>query len=202
MKINKKMVNENMNSGFVIWLTGLSGAGKTTITDVLAPKLTKLGLRIERLDGDEVRRQLSPELGFSKEDRETHAKRVVYVSKLLARNGVAVIVALISPYRAFRAFARQEIENFVEVYVKCSIETCAKRDPKGLYKKAFKGEIKDMTGVQDPYEEPLDPEVIVDTEQTSPELNAENIIDALRDLGYFEHVERKSLLTGQSKVLH
>jgi adenylylsulfate kinase len=198
----KKMVSENMNSGFVIWLTGLSGSGKTTITDVLAPKLTKLGLRIERLDGDEVRRQLSPELGFSKEDRETHAKRVVYVSKLLARNGVAVIVALISPYRAFRAFARQEIENFVEVYVKCSIETCAKRDPKGLYKKAFRGEIKDMTGLQDPYEEPLDPEVMVDTEQASPEVNAEKIIDALRDLGYFEQVERRSLVTGQSKVLH
>jgi len=202
MKLNKKMVNENMNSGFVIWLTGLSGAGKTTITEVLAPKLTKLGLRVERLDGDEVRRQLSPELGFSKEDRETHAKRVVYVSKLLAKNGVAVIVALISPYRAFRAFARQEVENFVEVYVKCSIETCAKRDPKGLYKKAFRGEIKDMTGLQDPYEEPLNPEVILDTEQTSPELNADKILDTLRDLGYFEQVERKSLVTGQSKVLH
>jgi len=188
-----------MNSGFVIWLTGLSGAGKTTIADVLAPKLTKLGFRVERLDGDEVRRQLSPELGFSKEDRETHAKRVVYVSKLLSRNGVAVIVALISPYRSFRAFARQEIENFVEVYVKCSVETCAKRDPKGLYKKAFKGEIKDMTGLQDPYEEPLDPEVIADTEQGSPGLNVEKILDTLRDLGYF--VERKSLVTGQSNAL-
>ncbi len=190
---------QNMNSGFVIWLTGLSGAGKTTIADVVAPKLTKLGFRVERLDGDEVRRQLSPELGFSKEDRETHAKRVVYVSKLLSRNGVAVIVALISPYRSFRAFARQEIENFVEVYVKCSIETCAKRDPKGLYKKAFKGEIKDMTGLQDPYEEPLDPEVIADTEQESPELNVEKILDTLRDLGYL--VERKSLVTGQSNAL-
>jgi len=188
-----------MSSGFVIWLTGLSGAGKTTIADVLAARLTKLGLRVERLDGDEVRRQLSPELGFSKEDRETHARRVVYVSKLLSRNEVAVIVALISPYRSFRAFAREEIKNFVEVYVKCSIETCAKRDPKGLYKKALRGEIKDMTGLQDPYEEPLDPEVIADTEQESPELNAEKILDALRDLGYF--VERKSLVTGQSNAL-
>jgi adenylylsulfate kinase len=190
-----------MNSGFVIWLTGLSGSGKTTIADVLVPKLTRLGLRVERLDGDEVRRELSPDLGFSKQDRETHAKRVVYVSKLLARNGVAVIVALISPYRSFRAVARQEIEDFVEVYVKCSIETCAKRDPKGLYKKAFKGEIKDMTGLQDPYEEPLNPEVIADTELASPEINAEKILDILRDLGYLD-AERKSLVTGQSKAVH
>ncbi|MFY3741458.1 MAG: adenylylsulfate kinase [Candidatus Nitrosomirales archaeon] len=201
-----------MNSGFVIWLTGLSGSGKTTITDVLAPKLQKLGFRVERLDGDEVRRQLSPDLGFSKEDRETHAKRVVYVSKLLARNGVIVIVSLISPYRSFRAFARQEIGNFLEVYVKCSIEICAKRDPKGLYKKAFKGEIKDMTGLQDPYEEPLNPEVIADTERESPESNAEKILCTLRDLGYLADVvipwgavlddtELKRVVTGQSNLV-
>ena len=201
-----------MNSGFVIWLTGLSGSGKTTITDVLAPKLQKLGFRVERLDGDEVRRQLSPDLGFSKEDRETHAKRVVYVSKLLARNGVIVVVSLISPYRSFRAFARQEIGDFIEVYVKCSIETCVKRDPKGLYKKAFKGEIKDMTGLQDPYEEPLNPEVIADTELGSPEINAEKILCTLRDLGYLtdvvipwrtilEDAELKRVVTGQSNLV-
>ncbi len=177
-----------VDSGFVIWLTGLPGSGKTTIAKVLQLKLRGLGLKVELFDGDEVRRQLSPDLGFSKQDRELHAKRVAYLSKLLARNGIIAIVSLISPYRSFRAFARQEIGNFVEVYVKCSIETCMKRDPKGLYKKALRGEIKDLTGIQDPYEEPLNPEVIVDTELEDPEQSSDKILCTLRDLAYLPDV--------------
>ncbi|GBC74097.1 putative adenylyl-sulfate kinase [archaeon HR05] len=124
--------------GFTVWLTGLSGSGKTTIGRTLQHRLINLGYRAELLDGDEVRRNLSPDLGFSKQDRELHARRVVYISKLLTRNGIIAIVSLISPYRAFRAYAREELKDFVEVYVKCSINTCIKRDPKGLYRKALK----------------------------------------------------------------
>ena len=155
------------DQGFVVWLTGLPGSGKTTIARNLHPKLTSAGLKVELFDGDEVRKQLSPDLGFTKKDRELHAKRVVYLCKLLARNGIVSIVSLISPYREFREFARQEIGNdkFIEVYVKTSLDECIKRDPKGLYKKALKGEITDLTGLQDVYEEPLKPELVIETEK-------------------------------------
>jgi adenylylsulfate kinase len=162
----------------VIWLTGMPGSGKTTIAKILHPKLKELGLKAEILDGDAVRKELSPELGFTKEDREIHARRVVYLCKLLSRNGIISIVCLISPYREFRKYARKEINinnNFYEVYVKCSLETCIKRDPKGLYKKALSGEIKDLTGLQDPYEEPEHPEVNVNTE----EQNVEECVNAI-----------------------
>lgn len=152
----------------VIWLTGLPGSGKTTIAKALYPRLKELGFKVELLDGDIVRKELSPELGFTKQDREIHARRVVYLSKILSRNEVISIVSLISPYRDFRKYARSETNmnnNFYEVYVKCSLETCIARDPKGLYKKALSGEIKDLTGLQDPYEEPDNPEIIVDTEK-------------------------------------
>lgn len=159
-----------MKQGFVVWLTGLPGSGKTTIAKELEPKLRKLDWPVEIIDGDEIRQSLSKGLGFSREDRETHLKRCAYVAKLLSRNGVAVIAALISPYREVREYARKETTNFVEVYVKCSVQTCRKRDPKGLYKKASAGEIKDLTGPQDLYEEPLHPDLIVDTEkQNLPE---------------------------------
>jgi adenylylsulfate kinase len=154
----------------VIWLTGLPGSGKTTIAKALYPRLKELGFKVELLDGDTVRKELSPELGFTKQDREIHARRVVYLSKILSRNGIISIVSLISPYRDFRKYARNETNmnnNFYEVYVKCSLETCIARDPKGLYKKALSGEIKDLTGLQDPYEEPDNPEIIVDTERQS-----------------------------------
>lgn len=187
-ELNDVQKSEKMHSGFVIWLTGLPASGKTTIAKILLLKLKEAGLKVELFDGDEVRRQLSPDLGFSKEDRELHAKRVAYLSKMLARNGIIAIVSLISPYRSFRAFAREEIGNFVEVYVKCPIETCMERDPKGLYKKALRGEIKDLTGVQDPYEEPVNPEVVVDTELQDPEHGAEKILCTLRDLGYLPDV--------------
>jgi adenylylsulfate kinase len=141
---------DNTTRSPVVWLTGLPGSGKTTIAKALSPKLKESGFKTEILDGDTVRKELSPELGFTKQDREVHARRVVYLSKLLSRNGVISIVCLISPYREFRRYARSEINinsnnnnnNFYEVYVNCSVETCIKRDPKGLYKKAFAGEIR------------------------------------------------------------
>ncbi len=172
--------------GFVIWLTGLPASGKTTIAREVGEYLRSRGLKVELLDGDEVRRWLSPEAGFSREDRERHLRRVAYVSKLLARNGVAVIASFVSPYRSVREQARKTIESerlkFIEVYIKCSLEECIRRDPKGLYKKALNGEIKDMTGIQDPYEEPLNPEVIVNSENEDPDKCAEKIIGKLKEL--------------------
>ncbi len=175
-----------MSRGFTLWLTGLPGSGKTTLGGVLKNRLESRGLTVEVLDGDEVRKNLSPDLGFTKREREIHAKRVAYVSKLLTRNGTVTIVALISPFRSFREHARHEIGDFIEVYVKCSVEICSKRDPKGLYRRAQLGEIKDLTGVQDSYEEPLRPEVVVDTEKLGPEEGAEKILVKLEELGYLK----------------
>jgi len=172
-----------MKPGFVVWLTGLPGSGKTTIALRLEPELRKQGGPVEVLDGDEIRQNLSKGLGFSREDRETHLKRVTYVAKLLSRNGVAVIAALISPYRSIRDYARNETTNFLEVYVKCSVETCARRDPKGLYKKASSGQITDLTGPQDVYEEPTEPDLVVDTEKLTVEECVTAIQNKLVNLG-------------------
>ena len=169
-----------MSEGFVVWVTGLPGSGKTTISKELEPKLRQIGLSVEVLDGDEIRQNLSKGLGFSREDRETHLRRVTYVAKLLSRNGVGVIAAFISPYRNIRDYARKETTNFLEVYVKCSVETCAKRDPKGLYKKASTGQIKDLTGPQDLYEEPLNPDLVVDTEALTVTEGADLIMSRLK----------------------
>ncbi|MEM3587329.1 MAG: adenylyl-sulfate kinase [Candidatus Jordarchaeaceae archaeon] len=173
-----------MKKGFAVWLTGLPASGKTTIARALEKVLREKGLNVEVLDGDDVRKNLSPDLGFTKEDREIHAKRVAYITKLLVRNGVAVIVCLISPFRKFRENARNQIGNFVEVWVKCPLEECIRRDPKGLYKKAMKGEINDLTGIQDPYEEPLNPEVTVDTSKESVEESVNKILKKLENMGY------------------
>jgi adenylylsulfate kinase len=176
-----------MSEGFVVWLTGLPGSGKTTIARELEPKIRAMGLPVEVLDGDEIRQNLSKGLGFSREDRETHLRRVTYVAKLLSRNGVAVIAAFISPYRNIREYARDETTNFLEVFVKCSIETCAKRDPKGLYKKASSGKIKDLTGPQDLYEEPLNPDLVVDTEKFNLSDSANLILSKLKLLGLIQN---------------
>jgi len=176
------------HKGFVVWLTGLSGSGKTTIGRLLQTQLRELGYRVELLDGDEVRKQLSPDLGFAKNDRETHARRVVYLSRLLAKNGIVTLVSLIAPYRSFREYARKEIVDYVEVYVKTPLEICIERDPKGLYKKALKGEITDMTGIQDPYEEPLNPEVLAETDRNTVEESSEKILQKLKELGYIPQV--------------
>lgn len=175
---------ESNDQGFVIWLTGFSGSGKSTIARSLLGELKARGLKVEAFDGDEVRRNLSKGLGFSKEDRDTHNKRIIYVAKLLTRNGVNAIISLISPYRSTRAFARENLPNFMEVYLKCSIKECIKRDPKGLYKKALAGEITNMTGIQDPYEEPIDPELILDTEHDSSRKNVAKVMNLLHEIGY------------------
>jgi adenylylsulfate kinase len=166
--------------GFTLWFTGLSGAGKTTISKRVAEELQARGSRLEILDGDVVRENLSKGLGFSKEDRDTNIRRIAFVADLLSRNGVPVITAAISPYREIRAEARELMgERFIEVFVKASVDTCIERDPKGLYEKALKGEIKEFTGVSDPYEEPLDPELTLETESESPEESAAKIIGLL-----------------------
>jgi adenylyl-sulfate kinase len=169
-----------MKEGFVVWLTGLPGSGKTTIARELEPELKKRGWCVEVLDGDEIRQNLSKGLGFSREDRETHLKRVTYVAKLLSRNGVAVIAAFISPYRNIREYARRETTNFLEVYVKCSVEGCARRDPKGLYKKASAGEIKNLTGPQDLYEEPTKPDLVIDTERLTVQQSVDSVLAMLK----------------------
>jgi len=171
-----------MKQGFVLWLTGLPGSGKTTIARNLEPKLRKLDWQVEILDGDEIRQNLSKGLGFSREDRETHLKRAAYVAKLLSRNGVAVIAAFISPYRSVREYARKETTNFIEVFVKCSLQVCAQRDPKGLYKKASTGEIKNLTGPQDVYEEPLTPDLVVETDKQTVEESVNMILEKLNKL--------------------
>jgi len=172
--------------GFTLWFTGLSGSGKSTIAHVLGPLLEERGQIVEYLDGDTVRTHLSKGLGFSKEDRDTNIERIGWVASRLTRQGAAVICAAISPYEETRRVARDLVEEwgaFVEVYVKASVEECARRDVKGLYEKAFRGEIKGFTGVDDPYEEPASPEVVVDTELQSPEESAQAILDKLEVLG-------------------
>jgi len=165
------------DKGFTIWFTGLSGAGKTTISKIVERELRDRGSRIEILDGDIVRENLSKGLGFSKEDRDTNIRRIAFVADLLSRNGVPVITAAISPYREIRDEARELMgDRFIEVFVKASVEVCAERDVKGLYEKAFKGEIKEFTGVSDPYEEPEHAELVVHTENESPEESAQKVI--------------------------
>jgi adenylylsulfate kinase len=171
-------------SGFCIWLTGLPSAGKTSIARELLPLLRSEGWFADLLDGDEIRRGLSADLGFDRRSREAHAGRVTFVAKLLARNGAIAIVALISPYRTSRAHARQEIGRFVEVYVNTPVAVCEQRDVKGLYKKARAGEIKEFTGVDDPYEPPESPEIVVDTLRMSPRESAEFIRTELTRLGW------------------
>lgn len=172
-----------MTRGFTIWFTGLSGSGKTTLAQSLINELKACDVKVELLDGDEVRTNLSKGLGFSKEDRDTNIRRIGYVSRLLSRNGVGVITAAISPYREIRDEVRHLITRdggeFIEVYVQCPIEVLIERDVKGLYKRALAGEIKEFTGVSDPYEEPLNPEVIVHTDTESVEESASKIIAEL-----------------------
>ena len=170
--------------GVTIWLTGLSGAGKSTITEHLVPMLHQYTPKIEVLDGDVVRTNLSKGLGFSKEDRDTNIRRIGFVCNLLTRNGVVAIAAAISPYKAIRDEVREMIGDFVEVYVKASVDTCIQRDVKGLYKKALSGEIKQFTGVSDPYEPPENPEVICDTETETPAESAAKIVVYLEKAGY------------------
>ncbi|HET91931.1 MAG TPA: adenylyl-sulfate kinase [Chloroflexi bacterium] len=170
--------------GFTLWFTGLSGAGKTALAKLVEQELRARHLRVERLDGDIVRQSLTRDLGFSKEDRDANIERVTFVAKLLTRNGVAVLCSFISPYRARRAKSRQEIGEFIEVFVECPVEECARRDVKGLYEKAFAGEIPNFTGVSDPYEEPDNAEIVIHTAEETPEESLDRVIAYLEEQGY------------------
>ena len=178
-----------MSNGVTIWFTGLSGAGKSTIARILEKRLKAVGRKVEILDGDVVRTNLSKGLGFSKEDRDTNIKRIGFVCHLLTRNDVIAISAAISPYREVRDYNRSLIGNFVEVYTKCALDECAKRDVKGLYQKAMRGEIKGFTGVDDPYEEPLHAEVVCETDKETAEQSAEKVWQKLEELGYLSNSE-------------
>ena len=172
-------------NGFTLWFTGLSGSGKSTISQLVADELRRRGLQVEVLDGDVVRTHLSKGLGFSKEDRDINIRRIGWVCEVLSRNGVAAIGAAISPYREIRDEIRRKVGRFVEVYAECSIEKLMERDVKGLYQKAINGEIKNFTGVSDPYEPPLNPEVVCHTDgHETPEQSAAKVLAKLESLGY------------------
>ena len=173
-----------MPKGFTAWFTGLSGAGKTTLANIVQEQLLARGYKVETLDGDIVRTHLSKGLGFSRADRDTNILRIGFVAKLLTRNEVVVLVSAISPYRATRDQVRADIGSFVEVFVKCPLEICIERDTKGLYKKALAGEIAQFTGVSDVYEHPLNPEIVVETANETPSESALKIMARLEELGY------------------
>jgi adenylylsulfate kinase len=193
------------NKGFTLWFTGLSGAGKSTLSEAIEHRLKASGQKVEVLDGDVVRTHLSKGLGFSREDRDTNIKRIAFVCGLLTRNDVICISAAISPYRETRQWARDHIGDFVEVYVKCPIEVCRQRDVKGLYKLVDEGKIKGFTGVDDPYEEPEHPELIVETDRETVEESVERIFARLEDLGYLEpedlHEDDARLVTDRLTAL-
>jgi adenylyl-sulfate kinase len=171
-----------MHKGFTVWLTGMSGAGKSTASHLLAERLRAVGAKVEVLDGDVVRTHLSKGLGYSKEDRDTNVRRIGFVCGLLARHGVITIAAAISPYRAAREEVRAQISNFVEVYVECPIDVLVERDAKGLYKQALAGEIAHFTGISDPYEPPLAPEVTIHTARETPEASVGKILEVLHKM--------------------
>jgi len=172
-----------MHKGFTLWFTGLSGSGKTTISTLIHERLVQAGAKVEMLDGDIVRENLSQGLGFSKQDRDTNIRRIGFVCELLSRHGVIAIVAAISPYREAREQVRSRIENFVEVHVDCPLEVTAARDVKGLYKKAMAGEIAQFTGVTDPYEPPVAPEILIHSDQEKPRESADRVWAKLKELG-------------------
>jgi adenylyl-sulfate kinase len=170
--------------GFVLWLTGYSGSGKTTIAKAIEKELKNKNIKIERLDGDTVRQHLTKDLGFSKEDRNTNIERIIFVSKLLSRNNIGVIVSFISPYEEMRNKAKQETTNFIECHINCPIEICEKRDVKGLYKKARNNEIKNLTGINDPYEIPTSPDLILNTDKETIEQSTNKAIQYLKNNNY------------------
>ncbi|MBA2563915.1 MAG: adenylyl-sulfate kinase [Gemmatimonadetes bacterium] len=184
--------------GFALWFTGLSGAGKTTITRILARQLRERGIRLEILDGDVVRANLSPDLGFDKKSRDLNIRRIAFVSQLLVRNGVGVMVAAISPYREERELARSIIgpERFIEVFVDAPLDVCIERDVKGLYAKALSGEIKNFTGVSDPYEAPVDPQVTLCTAPETPEESAARVLAYLESDGWLPVEELQAQAAG------
>ena len=205
---NDETVMNRMNlhtsrGGFALWFTGLSGAGKTTITRMLAREMRERGVPLEILDGDVVRANLSPDLGFEKNDRDLNIRRIAFVSQLLVRNGVGVMVAAISPYREERELARSIIgpERFIEIFVDCPLQVCMHRDVKGLYAKALTGEIKHFTGISDPYESPLEPQLVLNTHPETPEESAARVVVYLEDEGWLpRHHEPRVRAAGAQAV--
>jgi adenylyl-sulfate kinase len=185
--------------GLTIWLTGLSGAGKSTMGQELERVLLERGLRVELLDGDEVRTNLSKGLGFSKEDRDINVRRIGYVCKLLSRNGVVAIAAAISPYREVRREVREMMDRFVEVYMECPIEVLTERDPKGLYERALKGEIPNFTGISDPYEPPEEAEIVCDTDKETVEESVTKVVRSLELMGYIPTEEGRAVLSPEKE---
>ncbi len=180
-----KWEKQNIEEGFTLWFTGLSGAGKSAVADRVGLRLEEeFDHKVERLDGDIVRQHLTADLGFTKEDRNTNIKRVSFLAQLLSRNGVSVLASFISPYRERRKKTREQVTNFIEVYVKCPIDVCAERDVKGLYEKARKGEIDNFTGISDPYEEPKNPEITLETHKEDVDESVQKVIDYLNKNGY------------------
>ncbi len=180
-----KWEKQNVEEGFTLWFTGLSGAGKSKVADEVAIALEEnYSHLVERLDGDIVRQHLTSDLGFTKEDRDTNIERVSFVAELLSRNGVSVLASFISPYRERRNKTRNMVTNFIEVHVHCPVEVCEERDVKGLYEKARNGEIDNFTGISDPYEEPEDPEIKLNTHEETVEESVQKVLDYLDDNGY------------------
>jgi adenylylsulfate kinase len=172
------------HKGFTLWFTGLACSGKTTVADAVANDLRERGMKVERLDGDIVRKSLTKDLGFTEEDRKMNIERVTFVAKLLTRNGVAVLASFISPYEEIREYSKEEIGDYILVYTKCSLEECERRDVKGMYAKARAGEIKNFTGIDHPFEEPKNPDIVIETDKETLEESKEIIIKALDNLGY------------------
>jgi adenylylsulfate kinase len=175
---------EMEHKGFTLWFTGLACSGKTVLANVVAEELRKKGMKVERLDGDIIRKSLTRDLGFTDEDRRMNIERVTFVAKLLTRNGVAVLASFISPFNDIRAYSREEIGDYILVYVKCSLEECEKRDIKGMYAKARAGEIKEFTGIDSPFEEPNGADIIVETDEQTVEESKQIILEALDKMGY------------------
>ena len=172
------------HKGFTLWFTGLPCSGKTVLADVIADELKKKGMKVERLDGDIVRKSLTRDLGFTEEDRNMNIERVTFVAKLLSRNGVAVLASFVSPYNKIRAYSREEIENYILVYVRCSLKECENRDVKGMYAKARAGEIKDFTGIDHPFEDPDNADIVVETDKQTIEESKEIILKSLNEMDF------------------
>lgn len=190
-----------MEKGFTVWFTGLSGSGKTTVSRMVVKTLLNRGLKVEILDGDIVRENLSKGLGFSKEDRDTNIRRIGFVCNLLTRNGIVAVAAAISPYKTIRDENRKLIGNFCEVYMKCSIEELTRRDVKGLYKKALTGEVKNFTGISDPYEPPHNPEVVCDTAMEKPQESHDKVVRKLEEMGFISAQIEKAYTPEEEKKI-
>jgi len=194
-------VKKKKNRGFTLWFTGLPCSGKSTLAEIVAKELESRGRGVEILDGDVVRTHLTKGLGFSKEDRDENIRRIGYVCALLSKHGAIAISAAISPYRSIRDEVRSKTLNFIEVFVDTPLELCVKRDVKGMYKKAFAGEIKNFTGVTDPYEPPLNPEIVIETQKEEPEISAARILESLERMGFIDPPDEPAYSADDAEII-